>query len=41
MAIQKNSDLQVEIRCVLIRSPEGERTVVEWNGYFLLTRAVH
>jgi hypothetical protein len=26
---------------VLIRLPEGLRTVVEWNGCFLFTRAVH
>jgi hypothetical protein len=34
-------DLQVEIRSVLTRLPEGLRVVVEWNGYFLPVRAVH
>ena len=38
---RKTRDPQVEIRSVLTRSPEGLRVVVEWNGYFLLTRAVH
>ena len=40
-ASEKLVDLQVEIRSVLIRLPEGLRTVVEWNGCLLLAGAVH
>ena len=39
--VGKTVDPQVEIRNVLIRRPEGRRTVLEWNGCLLLAGAVH